>query len=178
MYQQGPTIGINHGEQAKKGNCCISDRRIARTFPSNNAGLTVNSTTNAARAMWHFAQVSFQESPDYMPIDNRISIWTVSYSGRYGRPHKPRSQPANRHTLSPHNQFLPNQHEKFLPRRLSPQLLRHHPTLRRPLSTPLVPRLPQPSLGPARHRRPPQLHRRQQQHLRRLPLHRRLRARR
>jgi carboxypeptidase C (cathepsin A) len=36
------------------------------------------------RALWHFAQVFFQEFPDYKPNDNRVSIWTESYGGRYG----------------------------------------------------------------------------------------------
>lgn len=34
--------------------------------------------------MWNFAQVWFQEFPGYKPNDNRISIATESYGGRYG----------------------------------------------------------------------------------------------
>ncbi|WEW56556.1 serine-type carboxypeptidase [Emydomyces testavorans] len=51
------------------------------TQDSKNAA---NSTMNAARSLWHFVQVWFQEFPAYKPNDNRISIWTESYGGRYG----------------------------------------------------------------------------------------------
>ena len=54
------------------------------TYPSNDPIDTVNSTAGAARALWHFAQVFFQEFPDYKPNDDRISIWTESYGGKYG----------------------------------------------------------------------------------------------
>ena len=54
------------------------------TIPSASPMQTVNSTENAARALWHFSQVFFQEFPDYKPMDNRVSIWTESYGGRYG----------------------------------------------------------------------------------------------
>lgn len=45
---------------------------------------SANSTLNAARSLWHFAQVWFQEFPEYKPNDDRVSIWTESYGGRYG----------------------------------------------------------------------------------------------
>ncbi|KAF2435542.1 alpha/beta-hydrolase [Tothia fuscella] len=54
------------------------------TFPSGNVDTTANGTSNAARALWHFAQTFFQEFPAYRPNDNRISIWTESYGGKYG----------------------------------------------------------------------------------------------
>jgi carboxypeptidase C (cathepsin A) len=54
------------------------------TFPSNDISLTTNSTQNSARAIWYFAQAWFQEFPAYKPNDDRISIWTESYGGRYG----------------------------------------------------------------------------------------------
>jgi len=57
---------------------------LVGTFPSNNLNATANGTTNAARALWHFSQTFLQEFPDYKPNDNRISIWTESYGGRYG----------------------------------------------------------------------------------------------
>ncbi|KAF2401877.1 putative carboxypeptidase S1 [Trichodelitschia bisporula] len=57
---------------------------LVGTLSSNDASSTVNSTANAARALWHFAQVFFQEFPDYKPNDDRVSIWTESYGGRYG----------------------------------------------------------------------------------------------
>lgn len=57
---------------------------LVGTFSSYDADITTNASTNAAVAVWHFAQVFFQEFPDYKPNDNRVSIWTESYGGRYG----------------------------------------------------------------------------------------------
>ena len=54
------------------------------TFASQNLTFTANSTTHAAMALWHFAQTWFEEFPFYKPHDERISIWTESYGGRYG----------------------------------------------------------------------------------------------
>lgn len=54
------------------------------TFPSQNPANSANDTQNAARALWHFAQVWFQEFPDYKPNNDKISIFTESYGGRYG----------------------------------------------------------------------------------------------
>ncbi|KAK4971266.1 hypothetical protein LTR28_013235 [Elasticomyces elasticus] len=57
---------------------------LVGTFPSQDINSTANGTANAARAIWHFAQVWFQTFPDYKPNDDRISIWTESYGSRYG----------------------------------------------------------------------------------------------
>ncbi|KJF60508.1 carboxypeptidase S1 [Coccidioides immitis RS] len=54
------------------------------TTSSQNSRNSANSTMNAARSLWHFAQVWFQEFPEYRPNDDRVSIWTESYGGRYG----------------------------------------------------------------------------------------------
>ncbi|KAK1145766.1 hypothetical protein N8T08_004007 [Aspergillus melleus] len=54
------------------------------TFPSLNQSASANTTQNAARALWHFAQTWFSEFPHYKPHDDRVSIWTESYGGRYG----------------------------------------------------------------------------------------------
>ncbi|RPA97220.1 putative carboxypeptidase S1 [Choiromyces venosus 120613-1] len=54
------------------------------TFPSGKVDATVNTTSNAAHAMWYFVQTWFGEFPEYTPNDNKISIWTESYGGRYG----------------------------------------------------------------------------------------------
>ncbi|KAF2012646.1 alpha/beta-hydrolase [Aaosphaeria arxii CBS 175.79] len=54
------------------------------TYGSQNRNSTTQGTENSARALWHFAQVWFQEFPGYKPNDNRISISTESYGGRYG----------------------------------------------------------------------------------------------
>ena len=57
---------------------------LVGTFPSQNEWASANGTENAARSLWHFAQVWFQNFPDYKPNDNRISLWTESYGGHYG----------------------------------------------------------------------------------------------
>lgn len=54
------------------------------TYPSLDRNDTTQGTENSARALWNFAQVWFQEFPGYKPNDNRISIATESYGGRYG----------------------------------------------------------------------------------------------
>jgi carboxypeptidase C (cathepsin A) len=54
------------------------------TYPSQNYNLTTRGTENSARALWNFAQVWFQEFPEHKPNDDRISIATESYGGRYG----------------------------------------------------------------------------------------------
>jgi carboxypeptidase C (cathepsin A) len=57
---------------------------LVGTFPSQLLNSSANGTTNAARALWHFAQVWFELFPAYKPNDDRISIWTESYGGHYG----------------------------------------------------------------------------------------------
>jgi hypothetical protein len=54
------------------------------TYPSENYNLTTRGSENSARALWNFAQVWFQEFPQHKPNDDRISIATESYGGRYG----------------------------------------------------------------------------------------------
>ena len=57
---------------------------LVGTFPSKNLTHTANSTIHAAHALWHFAQTWFEEFPPYKPNDEKISIWTESYGGKYG----------------------------------------------------------------------------------------------
>ena len=52
------------------------------TFPSQEIYATANDTVNAAKAVWVFAQVWFQEFPDYHPNNNKISLFTESVSPR------------------------------------------------------------------------------------------------
>ncbi|KAJ5795055.1 Peptidase S10 serine carboxypeptidase [Penicillium paradoxum] len=54
------------------------------TIASQNQSRVANSTENSARSLWHFAQTWFTEFPHYKPHDERVSIWTESYGGRYG----------------------------------------------------------------------------------------------
>lgn len=53
------------------------------TFSSDNAMHTANSTANAARTLWQFAQTWFVEFPRYKTSDKRISFWGNSYGGYY-----------------------------------------------------------------------------------------------
>ncbi|KAJ5933777.1 Carboxypeptidase S1 [Penicillium verhagenii] len=54
------------------------------TTTSQKKTSAANSTENAARSLWHLAQTWFSEFPEYKPRDDRVSIWTESYGGRYG----------------------------------------------------------------------------------------------
>ncbi|EED18222.1 carboxypeptidase S1, putative [Talaromyces stipitatus ATCC 10500] len=58
---------------------------LVGTFPTiEGTRSTANNTENAARSLWEFAQVWFTEFPEYKPDDDRVSLWTESYGGRYG----------------------------------------------------------------------------------------------
>lgn len=54
------------------------------TLPSDDRNATSWGSRNAAIALWHFSQIWFQEFPGYKPNDDRVSISTQSYGGRYG----------------------------------------------------------------------------------------------
>ena len=57
---------------------------LTGTVPVPDRNTTSWGSRNAAIALWHFSQVWFQEFPGYHPGDDRISISTQSYGGRYG----------------------------------------------------------------------------------------------
>ncbi|PNS15507.1 Carboxypeptidase Y A [Sphaceloma murrayae] len=57
---------------------------LVGTTGSQEPLFTANSTRHASHAFWHFAQTWFQEFPKYKPHDDRISLYTESYGGRYG----------------------------------------------------------------------------------------------
>lgn len=57
---------------------------LVGTASSQNVSSTANSTQHAAVAFWHFAQTWFEEFPQYKPHDEKISLFTESYGGRYG----------------------------------------------------------------------------------------------
>ncbi|SPO05481.1 related to serine-type carboxypeptidase Z precursor [Cephalotrichum gorgonifer] len=44
----------------------------------------VNNTETAAKMMWRFAQVWFQEFPEYKTSNDEISVWATSYGGFWG----------------------------------------------------------------------------------------------
>ncbi|KGO41864.1 Peptidase S10, serine carboxypeptidase [Penicillium expansum] len=56
------------------------------TFSSQTLTSTANTTANAARHLWNFAQVWLQDFDVYkdQSENDRVSIWTESYGGRYG----------------------------------------------------------------------------------------------
>lgn len=54
------------------------------TMGSQRLENTANTTTRAARVMWHFLQVWTAEFPHYDSNDKRISLWAESYGGHYG----------------------------------------------------------------------------------------------
>lgn len=55
---------------------------VVGTSASRDANSTAFGSINAAKALWEFAQVWFQEFPGYKPNDDRISLATQSYGGR------------------------------------------------------------------------------------------------
>ncbi|KAF2101322.1 putative carboxypeptidase S1 [Rhizodiscina lignyota] len=54
------------------------------TVSNPDLAFTANNSNIAAKAMWHFAQVWFEEFPIYHPENERISLWTNSYGGYFG----------------------------------------------------------------------------------------------
>lgn len=57
---------------------------LVGTGSSQNSTFIANNTAHAAVALWHFAQTWFEEFPQYKPHDEKISLFTESYGGRYG----------------------------------------------------------------------------------------------
>ncbi len=53
------------------------------TFSEQNPQKVVNSTTSAAKVLWHFSQAWFSGFPEYHTANKRISIWGNSYGGFY-----------------------------------------------------------------------------------------------
>jgi hypothetical protein len=49
-------------------------------LPSQNIGAAANTTANAAKIMWTFAQVWLQEFPEHDTSDDRVSMWSNSVS--------------------------------------------------------------------------------------------------
>jgi carboxypeptidase C (cathepsin A) len=57
---------------------------LTGTYPSQDGNSTTQGSIASARSLWNFIQSWTQEFPYYMPNDNRVSIATESYGGRYG----------------------------------------------------------------------------------------------
>lgn len=57
---------------------------LVGTYTSLDGDRTLLGSTNAAHAVWHFAQAWFQEFPEYRPNNSRVSLAAESYGGRYG----------------------------------------------------------------------------------------------
>lgn len=76
----GSLKAIKSGQAIPEQNSTL----LVGTVASGITNSTARGTRNAAIALWHFAQVWFQEFPGYHPNDSRISLATESYGGRYG----------------------------------------------------------------------------------------------
>jgi len=57
---------------------------LVGTFPSNDYANTMNTSANAAKAIWYSMQVFLNDFPEANSSDDRVSLWTESYGGRYG----------------------------------------------------------------------------------------------
>jgi carboxypeptidase C (cathepsin A) len=57
---------------------------LTGTYPSQDGNATTQGSILSAWALWSFLQTWTVEFPLHMPNDNRISIATESYGGRYG----------------------------------------------------------------------------------------------
>ncbi|RBR24481.1 uncharacterized protein FIESC28_02677 [Fusarium coffeatum] len=53
------------------------------TMHVTDPATTINGTMAAARTIWRFSQVWFNEFPEYRTENTKISIWGVSYAGFY-----------------------------------------------------------------------------------------------
>ncbi|KAK0649965.1 Alpha/Beta hydrolase protein [Cercophora newfieldiana] len=56
---------------------------VPATVSAPTPAFAANTTSQAARTMWHFAQVWFQEFPEHKTTAEEVSIWTVSYGGYF-----------------------------------------------------------------------------------------------
>lgn len=70
----GETQEIAAGEAVPEQNSTF----LVGTYPSGNSNDTSQGSRNAAMALWRFAQVWFQEFPEYHLNDAPISISTES----------------------------------------------------------------------------------------------------
>ncbi|GES60621.1 carboxypeptidase S1 [Aspergillus terreus] len=79
------------------------------TFSSQTLTSTANTTANAARHLWNFAQVWLQEFDVYkeQSKNDRVSIWTESYGGRYGPGFAAYFHQQNERIASTHGTFAP-----------------------------------------------------------------------
>ncbi|KAK4466023.1 Alpha/Beta hydrolase protein [Cladorrhinum samala] len=74
---QNGIVPVDSPDQFTQTNSTTVPATISLPDPS----ATLNTTAQVARAMWHFAQVWFQEFPEYKTTNDEISLWTVSYGG-------------------------------------------------------------------------------------------------
>jgi len=78
MTSEVTVLGSNETIPAQNNSMLVG------TYPSQNGNFTSLGSENAAIALWHFLQTWLQEFPAYRPNDDRVSIATESYGGRYG----------------------------------------------------------------------------------------------
>ncbi|PKK44312.1 hypothetical protein CI102_10895 [Trichoderma harzianum] len=71
---------LKKGEELPVTNATI----LAATLDSRGLDTTQNTTAQAARSLWQFAQIWFQEFPEYKTKNKEISLWSTSYGGIWG----------------------------------------------------------------------------------------------
>ncbi|KAH8696547.1 Alpha/Beta hydrolase protein [Talaromyces proteolyticus] len=79
------------------------------TFSSQTLTSTANTTANAARHLWNFAQVWLQEFDVYknQSRNDRVGLWTESYGGRYGPGFAAYFHQQNEKIVNPRDTFKP-----------------------------------------------------------------------
>ncbi|KAL9081169.1 MAG: hypothetical protein Q9157_000260 [Trypethelium eluteriae] len=72
-------------ESLEQSNMSVNQNQttIFGNFGSQNPNNTALSCGQGARAIWHFAQLWFQEFPEYKTKNEKINIWGNSYGGYY-----------------------------------------------------------------------------------------------
>ncbi|KAL6806575.1 Alpha/Beta hydrolase protein [Trichoderma sp. SZMC 28013] len=71
---------LKKGEELPVTNATV----LAATLDSRGLDTTQNTMAQAARSLWQFAQVWFQEFPEYKTKNKEISLWSTSYGGIWG----------------------------------------------------------------------------------------------
>ncbi|KAL6820407.1 Alpha/Beta hydrolase protein [Trichoderma sp. SZMC 28015] len=71
---------LEEGEELPVTNATV----LAATLDSRGLDTTQNTTAQAARSLWQFAQIWFQEFPEYKTKNKEISLWSTSYGGIWG----------------------------------------------------------------------------------------------
>ncbi|KAH8881808.1 alpha/beta-hydrolase [Thozetella sp. PMI_491] len=74
---EGKFTPLEDGEDMPETNATL----MAATMDPSPLETTLNTTAQAARVMWQFAQIFFQEFPEKPTTEDEISIWGTSFGG-------------------------------------------------------------------------------------------------